>query len=395
MQIGQQDQDMHYDSGGTEMRIVVDISHPAHVHYFRNFIWEMEKKHHEIMITASEKEIAYQLLDRYGFNYQKLGSYGDNIVKKIANLPILELKMYQAVKKFNPDLFLGFASIRAAHVSKILGRTAIILDDSEPGYAQQLLYYPFADVILTPSCFDGSFGRKHVKFNGYMELSYLNPKYFDPNKAFIEEMGLDLKNGYILMRFVAWKAYHDIGKKGITKKFEIVRQLEDYAPVYISSESRLPKELEKYRLNIPPERIHDVLFYSKLFFSDSQTMTTEAAILGTPAIRCNSFVGKKDMGNFRELENAYHLIFNFSDENQALEKAIELLQPSTLKKEWEIKKNAMLDEKVDVTAFLIWFIEQYPNSFAEIQKRPEIQYQFRKQSGLSCGIEKGTSSHNL
>ena len=26
------------------MRIVVDINHPAHVHYFKNFIWEMQKK---------------------------------------------------------------------------------------------------------------------------------------------------------------------------------------------------------------------------------------------------------------------------------------------------------------------------------------------------------------
>jgi predicted glycosyltransferase len=40
-------------------------------------------------------------------------------------------------------------------------------------------------------------------------------------------------------------------------------------------------------------------------------MTTEAAVLGTPAIRCNSFVGKRDMGNFIELEKKYGLIFNF------------------------------------------------------------------------------------
>ena len=52
------------------MRIVVDINHPAHVHYFKNFIWEMEKRGHAILITASEKDISYRLLDAYdGFNY--------------------------------------------------------------------------------------------------------------------------------------------------------------------------------------------------------------------------------------------------------------------------------------------------------------------------------------
>jgi len=29
------------------MRIVVDINHPAQVHYFKNFIWEMGKKEKE------------------------------------------------------------------------------------------------------------------------------------------------------------------------------------------------------------------------------------------------------------------------------------------------------------------------------------------------------------
>lgn len=54
------------------MRLLVDIGHPAHVHLFKNFMWEMERKGHEVLITATEKDIALKLLDNYGFNTREV-----------------------------------------------------------------------------------------------------------------------------------------------------------------------------------------------------------------------------------------------------------------------------------------------------------------------------------
>ena len=45
------------------MKIVVDINHPGHVHFFKNFIWEMEKRGHKILITVKEKDVTLKLLD--------------------------------------------------------------------------------------------------------------------------------------------------------------------------------------------------------------------------------------------------------------------------------------------------------------------------------------------
>ena len=39
------------------MKILIDINHPAHVHYFKNFIKIMEKKGHEFLIISRNKEI--------------------------------------------------------------------------------------------------------------------------------------------------------------------------------------------------------------------------------------------------------------------------------------------------------------------------------------------------
>ena len=103
-------------------------------------------------------------------------------------------------------------------------------------------------------------------------------------------------------------------------------------------------------------------------------MATEAGVLGTPAIRCNSFVGADDMGNFIELENKYHLIYNFSDEREALNFAVSLLKTQGLKQEWAKRQKYLLNDKIDVTKFMIWFIENYPRSFAEMKEHPGVQY---------------------
>ena len=358
------------------MRIVVDINHPAHVHYFKNFIWEMEKKGHAILVTASEKDISYSLLEHYNIPYIKLGGYGTQISSKAFNIPLLDYRMYNAVKRFKPDIFLGFGSIRASHVSKLLRKPCLAFDDSEPSPLEHLLYIPFTDVILTPPCFRKDFGDKHLRFNGYIELSYLHKNRFRPNPDVLEKIGEELGSKYVLMRFVSWNAMHDVGRKGFddTTKVEAVRRLEEIMPVYISSEGKLPTELERNRIKISPEKIHDILFYAHIFMGDSQTMTTEAALLGTPAIRCNTFVGKNDMGNFKELESEYGLIFNYVDPNAAICKAVELCNASDLKREWVKKSERVLMDKIDVTAFMVWFVENYPRSFTEMRENPEMRY---------------------
>ena len=164
------------------MRIVVDINHPGQVHYFKNFIRDVRAHGHEVLVTASEKEITFRLLRDYGLDFVPLGSYGNTLAKKALNIPRLDLKMYAAVRKFRPDVFLGFGSIKNAHVSRLMRKPAIAFDDTEPSPVEHMLYVPFTDAILTPSCFRKDFGRKHIRYDGYIELAYLHPDYFRPTR---------------------------------------------------------------------------------------------------------------------------------------------------------------------------------------------------------------------
>ena len=338
---------------GLVMKIVVDIGHPSQVHFFKNFIGEMQKKGHEVLITVSDKDISLALLQFFGFEYICLGSYGKSLLQKMGNVLIMDIKMAKAVKDWRPDIFLGFGSVRAAHVSWLLRKPCIIFDGDNFTYP----YYKwFAKTICVFSGLEKN-GRKIVKVPGYKELAYLHPQWFTPTPAD------QTKAPVTVLRFVS-KAFHDVGKEGfdLVVKKKLAEELEKYSTVFISSESPLPAELEKYRLKIKPEEMHAFLSRANLLVTDSGSMTTEAAVLGVPVVRCNSFIGQNELGIFQELENQYGLIFNFRDQYQALKKATELAQIPDLRIEWEQKRQCLLQNKIDVTSFMVWFVEQYPES---------------------------------
>ncbi len=209
-------------------------------------------------------------------------------------------------------------------------------------------------------------------------MAYLRPKYFNPDKSALDYLGIG-DNKFVILRFSAYDALHDIGQSGFSKenKIKLVKELEKYCRVFISSEKILPAELDPYKIKIPFHKIHDVLFFADLLICDTGTMATEAGILGTPAIRCQSFVGEKDMGNFNALEKEYRLIFNYKNPEEAIDKAIELIQISNLKKEWLIKKEELLKKTIDVTAFMVWFIENYPDSFDKVKENSRLPDKFR------------------
>ena len=349
------------------MNILIDINHPAHVHYFKCFIAEMQQRGHKILITASEKEITYQLLEKYQFDFIKLGAHGNSMIKKIINLLVMIFYMYNAARNFKPDIFLGVGSIRGAYTATILHKPSLSFEDTEPSIGQIRLYRPFVQCICTPSCFLLDLGPKQVRFEGYLELAHLHPNRFIPNPAVLQEIGLKETETFILVRFVSWGATHDIGHHGINDKIGLVKALENFGRVLITSEGDLPPELKPYLIKISPEKIHDLLSFATLYIGEGATMASEAAVLGTPSIFVSSLA--RSLGNFIELEHTYELLYSFTDADDALKKSIDILKNKKSKENWMVKRERMLKDKIDVTAFMIWLIENYPQSFEEMKKQ--------------------------
>jgi uncharacterized protein len=267
--------------------------------------------------------------------------------------------MYKLVEKFQPDVFLGAGSIRAAHVACLMSKPSIALEDTEHCKEQHLLYVPFTNTILTPSCFKGTLGKKQIRYNGYHELAYLHPNYFTPNPEVLHELGLSESELYIVMRFVSWEASHDIGQHGICNKKDLVKMLEKHGKVFITSEAKLDSELEKYKIKLSPEKLHDLLYYATLYIGEGATTASECAVLGTHAIYVNTL----RLGYTDEEEKKYGLVYNLSTpkfiEEKAFDTALSLLNNKNLRQEGKKKREKLLGDKIDVTAFMVDFIEHY------------------------------------
>ena len=343
------------------MKIHIDIGHPAHVHYFRNFYQEMSQKGHEFMVTARDKEVSYKLLNAYHIPYEKRGKGSQSFAGKLAYLPKANSILYKKAKQFNPDLFLSFSSPYAAQVSALLGKPHIAFDDTEHARLGRWMYRPFTDVVLSPSSYKGVVSKKQVLFDGYLELCYLHPNRYTPDDSVFELLNTKKGKPYVLLRFVSWQATHDAGHSGITleNKRKAVKEFSEYATVFISSEEELPSDLQEYQISIPPEKMHDVLNHATLFYGESATMASESAVLGTPAI----YLDDDGRGYTDDLEKNYGLVYNFTEspEDQALsiQKGLELLQMQNSKEIFSKKREKMLSEKIDVTQFLIDFVEEY------------------------------------
>jgi hypothetical protein len=197
------------------MKIFIDIGHPAHVHYFRNFIKIMESKGHKFFIIARDKEVTHSLLEHYQIKYTSRGKGRTSLAGKFFYILEADYSIFKLAKIFNPDICLSFASPYLAHISRILGKPHIAFDDTEHARIEHLMYVPFTDTILTPSCFGKKLGARQIFFYGYMELCYLYKKYFEPDKNIKSKLGLDYNENYVVLRFVSWSASHDIGQHGL------------------------------------------------------------------------------------------------------------------------------------------------------------------------------------
>jgi len=339
--------------------VLIDIGHPGDVHFFKNSIWELEKKGHEVLVTARGKEVTVDLLKAYGIKHKVLTSMKKGKMNLFLEWIIRDYKLLQVTKKFNPDLLTGVLNPAVAHVAWLLNKKSIIFNDTEHAKLAQNITYPFSDIICTPTCFKKEIGAKQIRYSGYHELSYLRPNYFTPNPDVLKGLGLTINDIFIILRFVSWGASHDGGQKGIDDKVKLVEKLTEYGRVFITSEVKLDDNLEKYRLKISPEKLHDLLYYATLYVGEGATTASECAVLGTHAIYINTLC----LGYTDEEETKYNLIYNFCDkedmETKALDKAIELLKNKDLRSEGKQKRKKLLRDTIDVTNFMVESMEAY------------------------------------
>lgn len=354
------------------MKILFELGHPAHVHVLKHTIWNLQKSGYETKIVARAREITPKLLKAYGFAYERLEKY-NGLTNKTFGLFINNYKLFKIAKKFKPGIFVSVGSPHSAQVSTILRKAHISFGDTD--VKKYTLYHlissltcPFSDVLCTPSCLISKINpKKHVKYEGYHELAYLHPNHFKPDPHTLDQLNLSDKDKFIIMRFAAWDAVHDIAHRGFKnnqERIEFVERLQTKCKIFVTSEVNIP-ELDKYKIPLAPEKIHHLLSFATMYIGEGATMASEAGVLGVPWI----FVSSWGRGYLDDQEKNYGLGYTVSDSKEALRIALSLTENENLKNEWSEKRKKMLRDKIDVAKFMTEFIRRYPKSFHEYKNR--------------------------
>lgn len=339
------------------MRYLIELNHPKHFYQFQHLAEALQHAGHEVHYIAKDKDVLLSVLKERGICYDLFGRRTDSLLSKVASSFSILLSYMRLVRKYRPDVIISKASLFGTISARLLGCKSVIFPDSEVVALTNRVVAPLCSMVVTPASFGLDYGKKHHRVNGFFESCYLSPSVFQPDADILTQCGLE--RPYAVFRFIGWTANHDVGQQGFSyqQKLKLVEEVSHFMHVYISSEKPLPSELVQYKLNAPSSLMHDVLAMADLYVGDSQTMATEAALLGTPAIRSNSWVGDNDMTNFKILEQQYGLLRNLPPSEEVVNLAVSFAQQS--QKEVWTKKAAGYNAHVgDINQEIVALLNQ-------------------------------------
>lgn len=335
------------------MKYLFFTNTPAHVHLYRHAIESLRAQGHDVLVLGRDYGCTLALLEYHDLPFEIYGKCETTKYSLLRELPQHYFQIFYRTRRYDPDLIFGVGSY-AAHAGAVSRTPVVVVADSEPTAIDHLAARPFVDTFLTPHTFGKDLGANHYEFRGFKELAYLHPDVYDPDPTIRERLGVGPNEEYAIVRFNAFGSHHDLGHSGFSpeKRRELVAALSEHVTVFVSDEGGKPAPGDSREFDLHPALLHDALAEASLLVADTQTMVTEAALLGTPAIRSNSFVGESDMGNFVELEDE-GLIYNFRDFDDVLSRSLVILADDSAKERLRERRDDYLSDKVNLTDVIV------------------------------------------
>lgn len=345
-------------------KVFFDLNHPADYHLFKHLIIWVKSQDYAVKIVARDKECLHLLLDDAGIKYISRGSGKHTLPGKyLYAFWILFLLLVELIR-FRPTITMSLSSPYLAVLSRLLGITCITYDDTDNN-PRLLPFIKKSTYLLSPATYPYRFHKGHFNLPALKELAYLHPAHFHQN---LEQTG-------VFFRLTRTDSIHHSSASALDHNM-VIKKMYDLSKsqtIYFSSERDLAFENDSSIHLANPIRIHKDLARCKVFWGNSATMAAEAAVLGIPAI----FVSAEKFAYISELEE-YGLLYHYHPEdiNSSLEKLDSILAGDPPTKNFKKSREILLGEKIDMTAFMIWFIETLPESASTLGKDPAYVRRF-------------------
>ncbi|EFL50885.1 protein of unknown function DUF354 [Solidesulfovibrio fructosivorans JJ]] len=274
------------------MNVLVDIGHPAHVHFFRHAVAELRDRGHDVRLAARELPVALELLRAYGLSCRVVGAKRRGALGLALELACHGAGLLAMTLSWRPDVATAIGGTLMVGPARLRRCRVVVWDDTDTAVMENRITHPLAHRIMTPDVYPMALGPRQTRYHGLHELAYLHPKRFRPNPATLTRYGLSPDTPYAVVRLGAFEAGHDLAVRRHPPEAlaAVIRELAERGEVVLVPEGDVPAVLTGYVKRPRPEDFHDLLAFATFCLTEGATTASEAAILGTPALYVNPIV---------------------------------------------------------------------------------------------------------
>lgn len=314
------------------MKVLLEASHPAHVHFFTPIGRELLRRGNDVLLALRDKDVVLALAERTGIPTSRPSSgrwsghqpgrgilaRGPELVSRVRWLrSLISAEGFDVVATRNPS---GVLAARIAGVASIF--------DTDDGRAAGMHYWlagPFASVVTSPELLPERLGPHHETYPGLKATFFLHPARFSPDAGILRQYGLKPDDRLFVTRFSANDASHDSGARLIPDGLvaAICKRLRLIGDVVLSREGRETMLLRRLDqppgigqrqeidveegVQVAPEHFLNLLAHAELFVGDSGSVAMESVALGVPALR----IADVDRPILAEIERQVGTLENF------------------------------------------------------------------------------------
>jgi predicted glycosyltransferase len=279
---------------GHKAKIWIDLDNTPHVPFFIPIIRELERRGHQVVLSAREAFQVCELADKKNLSYVKIGHhYGKNKIRKLFGLLWRSVQLAPFFLRRRPGLALSHGSRSQFFLANFLRLPTVVIMDYEhtrtirPARPRWMIMpEAIADEKLRP--------RTHRRrfYRGIKEDVYA-PE-FEPDPSLLNELGLKPDDLIVTVRPPADEAhyYNPESDALLLELMALIGRTPGFRTVLLPRNKHQetamkinhPEWFAGNKTIIPPWVVDglDLLWYSDLVVSGGGTMNREAAALGVP-----------------------------------------------------------------------------------------------------------------
>lgn len=277
------------------MRIWVDLTNTAHIYVLRPLVEELERRGHDVEITARPLSQTIDALEQWGHPHTVLGRHGGATragKARAAAERVGAMLRFGRGRRFDGGLAHGSTDLPVA--CRVLGLPNATMSDYEWATTQHAVNFRLATRVLVPDAIPAERVRRYgarppklVRYPGLKEEYYLHD--FEADRGVLGALGVDPARVICVVRTAPAYALYLGGRESallprVLGRLSADERTQTVVITRTGEQADAIEGLDLPRLVVPRRTVdaRSLIALGDVVVSAGGTMNREAAVLGTP-----------------------------------------------------------------------------------------------------------------